>query len=184
MVAVRDGPPGIEVGKRIGTVEIGLPRETVFARLGDPARESPSGESSILDYPADGLRVRMLDRRVAAVSTNSKTYSTRGGVRVGSTSSYVQSRWTDATCDATSCVLEEEEGVTVCHLEGGRVTKIRIEGRGNTAAPSAAKPRESERKSQLDPRRSSGGTDSAHAPGGDDPVAPLPGDQSGDAVVE
>lgn len=175
-VTVGPTPPGIEVFERIGSVEIGLVREKVLARLGDPARESPSGESSILDYPADGLTVRMLDRRVAAVSTSSDVYSTPGGVKVGSTSGDVKTRWSDrgVTCNATECVIEEGGARTICHLEDGRVTKIRIEGGGSTATSSAAKPREPERKGQLDPRGSSAGYD---------PVEPLPGAQSADAVV-
>ena len=128
-VSVGPTPPGIEVGKRIGPVELGASRRQILARLGAPTRESLSGESSMLDYPADGLRVRLLEGRVAAVSTGSATYSTGGGVRVGSTSRDVRVRWSDrgVTCDATYCVIEENGVRTICHLEEGRVTKIRLE---------------------------------------------------------
>lgn len=129
-VRVGSTPPGIEVGKRIGPVELGASRRQVLARLGVPTRESLSGRSSMLDYRAEGLRVRMLAERVAAASTSSETYSTGGGVRVGSTSRDVRARWNDrgVTCDARYCVIEESGARTICHLEEGRVTKIRLEG--------------------------------------------------------
>ena len=131
-IGVRVGPtpPGIEVGERIGPVELGASRRQVLARLGAPTRETLSGRSSMLEYRVEAIRVRLLEGRVAAVSTSSATYSTGGGVRVGSTRRDVRVRWSDrgVTCNAAYCVIEENGVRTICHLDEGRVTKIRLEG--------------------------------------------------------
>ncbi len=128
-VEIGPTPPGIEVGKRIGPVELGGSREQVLGRLGAPTRERPSGRSSLLEYRDEGLRVLVAKERVTAVSTRSEAFRTRNGVRVGSTSGQVRRRLSAARCDATSCVIEGRRVLTTFFLKAGRVAKIRVERR-------------------------------------------------------
>ena len=124
-VQIGPTPPGIEVGDRIGPVQLGAPREQVLGRLGAPSRE----RGSLLEYHNERLRVLIANERVTAVSTRSAAYRTRNDTGVGSTREQVRSRHTGASCAATSCVIEESGALTTFFLEAGRVAKIRIERR-------------------------------------------------------
>ncbi len=122
-------PPGIEVGKRIGLIELGASREQVLGRLGAPTRERRSGRSSVLQYQDEGISLRVANERVRAVATRSEAYRTDKEISVGSTRAEVRSRLTNASCDATSCVIAGRRVRTIFTLEAGRVVKIRVERR-------------------------------------------------------
>ncbi len=128
-VQIGPTPPGIEVGERIGPVDLGASREQVIGRLGVPRRESRTGGGALLEYTRERLRVLVAKERVAAVSTRSEAFTTRNGARVGLTSGEVRRRLPAASCDATSCVIEGRGVLTTFLLEGGRVARIRIERR-------------------------------------------------------
>jgi len=128
-VRIGPTPPGIKVGERIGPVELGADREQVLGRLGAPDRKRRSGQSSLLEYHDERLRVLIVEERVALVSTRSEAFTTRNGVGVGSTSGEVRRSLTAARCRPTSCVIEGSKVLTTFALEAGKVAKIRIERR-------------------------------------------------------
>ena len=65
-------PPGLVLGKRVATIEMGMTRGEVEARLGEPSGLERRGQSgSLLSFPRSRLRVLSVGNRVAGLVTRS-----------------------------------------------------------------------------------------------------------------
>ena len=141
-VKVKPLPPGIDIGRRLGVIDLGATRQQVLGRLGAPTGESRSSDtSSLLRYRADQLEVLLVSGRVARVSTRSRGFRTRDRIGVGSTAHQARTRLEGAVCDAAACVVRRAEGgrtlTTTFSLAEGRVVAVRLERLGAGDAPEA-----------------------------------------------
>lgn len=126
------GPSGsgkrstIEGGKRVGTFELGKRFEPYGKVLGKPtkvAQSDVSDDARFLFYKQYGLMFKVVKGVVYGITVSSPLLGTIEGIRVGSTSSEVESAYGNPERVSDVYIRYPERGLAFS-FEGGRVTNI------------------------------------------------------------